>query len=176
MGIFTLIGITWVSERVGERTFVAMFQNIWVLPCVVALRWWPGSEVNSWGTFALVTVLLSYPYCHAILVGWASRNSNSVRTRSVSAACYNICVQLGNVISANVYETDDAPLYHRGNDILFALNVLSIAMFIGTKVYYVTKNRRREKRWNAMTEEQRKDYIDNTTDEGNKRLDFRFVH
>lgn len=45
---------------------------------------------NKWGTYALVTVLLSYPYCHAILVAWTSKNSNNVGTRSVSAALYNV--------------------------------------------------------------------------------------
>lgn len=45
---------------------------------------------EKWGTFALVTVLLSYPYCHAILVAWTSKNSNNVGTRSVSAALYNV--------------------------------------------------------------------------------------
>ena len=153
-----------------------MFQNIWALPCLIALRWWSGSEKDAWGTFGLVTVLLSYPYCHAIVVAWASRNSGSVRTRSVSAAFYNMCVQLGNVVSANVYEADDAPLYHRGNDILFALCLFSIALFVATKVYYIWKNKIRSQTWDAMTEEEKEHYLNTTTDEGNKRLDFRFVH
>ncbi|KAI9661081.1 MAG: hypothetical protein M1821_009408 [Bathelium mastoideum] len=176
ISIFTLIGLTWISERVHERSLVAAIQNIWVLPCVTALRWWPGAEVNAWGTYALVTVLLSYPYCHAIVVAWVSRNSGSVRTRSVSAACYNMMVQVGNLISANVYQADDKPLYHRGNDVLFGLSIASIVLFVVTKVYYILKNRSRARKWDAMTEEQKEDYLNNTKDEGNKRLDFRFVH
>jgi hypothetical protein len=132
--------------------------------------------VNSWGTFALMNVLLSYPYCHAIVVSWASRNSGSVRTRSVSAAFYNMCVQLGNVISANIYRADDAPLYHRGNSVLFGLDILAILLFICTKVYYMWKNNVRAKRWNSMTSDEKRVYLDNTPDEGNKRLDFRFAH
>ena len=45
-----------------------MIQALWTLPCLIALRVWPGTMTNAWGTFALITVLLSYPYCHAILV------------------------------------------------------------------------------------------------------------
>ena len=85
-------------------------------------------------------------------------------------------VQAGDIISANVYREDDAPLYHRGNTVLFALNIVAIALFIATKFYYKARNRNREQVWSSMTAEQRKDYLDNTKDEGNKRLDFRFVH
>ncbi|RFU79732.1 allantoate permease [Trichoderma arundinaceum] len=87
--IINLILITRLSHWLNERTLVSMIQVIWTLPCIIALRWWPGVMVNQWGTYALVTVLTSYPYCHAILVGWASKNSNNVGTRSVSAAIYN---------------------------------------------------------------------------------------
>lgn len=66
-----------------------MIQNIWTLPCVLALRFWPKAMSDAWGTYALVTVLLSYPYCHAIVVGWTSRNANNVGSRTVSAAMYN---------------------------------------------------------------------------------------
>lgn len=86
----TLIGLTWLSERFHERSFFAMIQNIWAMPCLLALRFWPGTMTDAWGTYGLITTLLAYPYCHAIAVAWASRNSGSVRTRSVSAACYNM--------------------------------------------------------------------------------------
>jgi hypothetical protein len=66
-----------------------MLQSVWTLPCVTALRFWSGTMTNAWGTYAIVVTLLSYPYCHAILVGWASKNSNNVGTRTVSAAIYN---------------------------------------------------------------------------------------
>ena len=131
---------------------------------------------DTWGTYALITVLLSYPYCHAIVVAWASRNSGSVRTRSVSAAFYNMCVQLGNIISANIYRADDTPLYHRGNTVLLALDILAIVLFVATKSYYIWRNRSRERQWGAMTEEEREDYLQNSKDEGNKRLDFRFAN
>lgn len=44
------------------------------------------------------------------------------------------------------------------------------------KAYYIWRNKSRSKKWEAMTEEQRLDYLATTTDEGNKRLDFRFAH
>jgi hypothetical protein len=43
-------------------------------------------------------------------------------------------------------------------------------------MYYVKRNAYRDRKWGAMTEDQRLDYLATTTDEGNKRLDFRFAH
>ncbi|KEQ68636.1 putative pantothenate transporter [Aureobasidium namibiae CBS 147.97] len=174
--IITLLGITWLSEKVKERSFIACIQNLWMMPCLIALRWWSGSGVNVWGTYALLVVLLGYPYCHAILVAWTSRNAGSVRTRTISAAVYNMSVQAGGVIGSNIYRQDDKPLYHRGNMQLVAVNCLAIALYALAKAYYVFRNKQREKKWGAMTQEQRDDYIQNTTDQGNKRLDFRFAH
>lgn len=87
--IITLLSITWISEKLNQRALVAVFQNIWTLPCIIALYTWGDLLKNKWGTYALVTVLLSYPYCHAINVGWTSTNANNVGSRSVSAALYN---------------------------------------------------------------------------------------
>ncbi|KAF9895354.1 hypothetical protein FE257_000258 [Aspergillus nanangensis] len=174
--IILLLLLTRVSEWLNQRALVAMAQSIWTLPCIAALRFWSGTMTNAWGTYAIVTVLMCYPYCHAILVGWTSKNSNNVGTRTVSAAIYNMSVQLGNIIGNNIYRADDKPKYRRGNTVLLALNILGVLLFLGTKAYYVLRNRQRDRIWASMTEEQRQDYITNTTDTGSKRMDFRFAH
>lgn len=40
-----------------------MLQPLWTIGPVLALKFWPGLIDDRWGTYALVTVLLSYPYC-----------------------------------------------------------------------------------------------------------------
>lgn len=87
-----------------------------------------------------------------------------------------MCVQLGSVVSAYIYVDDDAPLYHRGNFNLFIINVLSIVLFLLTKVYYIWRNKQRDKVWNALTEDEKKEYTANTKVRGSARLDFRFAH
>ncbi len=113
---------------------------------------------------------------HPVQVGWNSRNSNTVRARTVSAACYNMFCQAGGIIASNIYRSDDAPLYRRGNRQLLAILCMNMVLYCLTKVYYVLRNRYRDRKWNAMTAEEQLTYLSTTTDEGNKRLDFRFQH
>jgi predicted MFS family arabinose efflux permease len=64
--IATLLALTQLSGWLNERTLVSMLQPIWTLPCIIALRFWPNVIDDAWGTYALVTVILSYPYCHGL--------------------------------------------------------------------------------------------------------------
>jgi hypothetical protein len=84
--------------------------------------------------------------------------------------------QVGSIASSNIYREDDKPLYHRGNSVLIGINLLAIGLFLFTKCYYVLRNRWKARRWDSMSEAERKDYLEYTKDQGNKRLDFRFAH
>jgi hypothetical protein len=170
-----LLILTWISQRVKERGLISSLSQIWMFPFLVALVTLK-ADASSWIRYGLLTGLLSYPYCHAILVAWNAKNSNSVRTRAVSAALYNMFVQSGNIIASNIYRDDDKPLYRRGNKILLGINVFSIFLFIAVKLFYIWRNKTRERKWAALTKEQKEDYVVNTKDEGMKRLDFRFAH
>ncbi|RBQ71629.1 hypothetical protein FVER14953_09756 [Fusarium verticillioides] len=170
-----LLIITWLSERVQERGMLSSLSNIWIFPWVLALVVLPG-DISPWVRYALITGLLSYPYCHAILVGWNAKNSNSVRTRAISAALYNMFVQTGNIAASNIFREDDQPLYRRGNRVILGITSANIVLFYIVKAFYIWRNKVRDARWNALTKEQQQDYILNTTDEGQQRLDFRFAH
>ncbi|KAH8668663.1 major facilitator superfamily domain-containing protein [Xylariales sp. PMI_506] len=174
--IFTMLGLTYTAEVIGELTLTSMLGQIWLLPFLIYLNVVNTATVNRWVMWLVTTLLLSYPNAHPIQVGWNSRNSNTVRSRTVSAACYNMFVQAGGIISSNIYRSDDAPLYRRGNHVLISVLCLNIVVYVLTKVYYVWRNKQRSNIWNAMTDEEKIRYLDTTTDEGNKRLDFRFQH
>ncbi|KAH7083844.1 major facilitator superfamily domain-containing protein [Paraphoma chrysanthemicola] len=170
-----LLILTWLSERFKERAIISSLSNVWIFPWLIALVTLPATA-NAWIRYALLTGLLSYPYCHAILVGWNAKNSNAVRTRAVSAAFYNMFVQSGNIIASNIYRDDDQPLYRRGNKILLAICSFNIVLFYLVKAFYIWRNKVRDRQWNAMTKEEQEDYVVSTKDEGMKRLDFRFAH
>lgn len=89
---------------------------------------------------------------------------------------YNMVNQVGAIIASNIYRANDAPRYATGNKVLLSLLIVNIFIYLFTKFYYVMRNRRREAKWNSMTKEEKIHYLETTTDEGNKRLDFRFAH
>ncbi|KAL4905424.1 hypothetical protein BDW74DRAFT_167677 [Aspergillus multicolor] len=169
--ITTMVLLSYSAEAAKELTFISMLGQIWALPFVVYLYVVDISTVNKWVVWAVMTLFLGYPN-----VGWNSRNSNTVRSRTVSAAMYNMCVQSSGIIASNIYREDDSPRYRRGNRALVALVTTNIAIYCLTNVYYVWKNKRRERKWNSMSEAQQLEYLSTTTDEGNKRLDFRLAH
>ncbi|KAI5999836.1 allantoate permease, partial [Pisolithus orientalis] len=176
LGIVTMFLITLLSEHLGERTFVAMLEDLWTLPFLVALYALP-SRPNPWIFFAIVTGLLSFPYTHPIQVGWCSRNAGGVSGRTVNASVYNMFVQASSIIASQIYVASDAPRYERGNRILIIICCINLGiLYPGTKAYYIWRNRRRDKIWSRMTVEERDHYLRTTKDVGNRRLDFRFAH
>jgi hypothetical protein len=63
-----LLILTWISERVKERSLISSISQFWMFPFLVGLVALPATA-SPWVRYALLTGLLSYPYCHAILVG-----------------------------------------------------------------------------------------------------------
>jgi hypothetical protein len=132
-----MLALTYFAEAVSELTLTALIGQIWVLPFLIYLNVVNSQEVNKWVFWVVVSLLLAYPNgkffptrtdalyqvwlltpgaAHPIQVGWNSRNSNAVRLRTVSAACYNMFVQAGGIVSANIYRAGNyrlltLPLY-----------------------------------------------------------------
>ncbi|KFY11844.1 hypothetical protein V492_04234 [Pseudogymnoascus sp. VKM F-4246] len=171
----SMLIITAVSELVNNRSFISMAEDAWLLPCFVALIAMP-DPIGAWAYFAIATVLLSYPYTHPIQVAWTSRNAGSVQNRTVSASLYNMWVQVSGMIGANIYQSNDSPRYFKANKGLLVICVwMCVVQYPATYFYYKWRNDSRAKKWDAMTIEEQDQYRTNTTDVGNKRLDFRFA-
>ena len=67
-------------------------------------------------------------------------------------------------------------MYRRGNRVLLGIIAFNMVWAVFMKIYYVWRNKQRDEAWNALSREQKDHYLETTTDEGNKRLDFRFAH
>ncbi|TCD62157.1 hypothetical protein EIP91_007285 [Steccherinum ochraceum] len=196
LGMIMLLVFCYLSEVINSRVLAAVSLQIWALPLLVALYIFD-ENTSPWQYYAVITILLGYPYVHPIQVAWASSNSSGVGTRTVSASLYNMFVQASGIVSvslaphtapkpnssedvpgpqSNIYRTDDAPLYRRGNRVLISLAVMNIVLYLFTYVFYRSINAKRAKIWDAWTPEQRQEYLDTTKDKGNERLNFRYVY
>lgn len=131
-----MLGITLLSDYTGQLSLTAVLAQIWVLPFLISLYIIDSTTASKWTIWIITTILLSYPNMHAVQVGWISQNSNAVRSRTVSAAMYNMFVQAQGIIGANVYREDDKPRYRRGNRALVALCSANIVIYLGVRVYY----------------------------------------
>ncbi|KAK9489089.1 major facilitator superfamily domain-containing protein [Lipomyces doorenjongii] len=174
-GVINMLLFTYLSQRYNQRAIMGFLAQVWIFPTLIALESF-GVHTNRWSKYATTIVLLSHPSTHAVHVAWTSQNSNSVRTRTVASALYNISVQISGIIGNYIYRADDQPLYKRGNKVLIGLCCMNMVIYLLVKVYYVMRNRHRDKIWNAMTQQEKEHYMNTTTDRGNKRLEFRFVH
>ncbi|KAJ7832250.1 major facilitator superfamily domain-containing protein [Mycena olivaceomarginata] len=175
VSMFTLVGLAKLSEVAHERVLIASIRPWWQLILFIALVTIPDST-PPWSRYAILSILIADPDCQSIMVSLCSLNSGSVRTRSLSASIFNMMGQLSSLAAANVYQPGDKPYYHRGNRVLIGIVAVEILLFIFTKIYYIKRNEWKERKWSAMTVEERKYYLANSLDRGNKRLDFRFSH
>ncbi|THG99873.1 hypothetical protein EW026_g2565 [Hermanssonia centrifuga] len=176
LGGITLLLASYFSEIVNSRVAATVILQFWALPLLVALYTFNEQKTSNWAYYAVVTLITGFPYVHPVQVAWASTNSSSVQTRTISASIYNMFVQAGAMVGANVYRDDDKPLYKRGNRALIAITVMNIFLYLFTFIFYRTINRRRGEKWSRMTKEEQQVYLDTTTDQGNQRANFIFAY
>jgi len=175
IGAIGLLATCYLSEMIDSRVLSTVILQFWALPLLITLYTFT-EETSPWVYFAVVSLIVGFPYVHPIQVAWTSRNSNSVRMRMVSACMYNVFVQIGVIIGSNIYREDDKPLYKRGNRVLIGICAVNIVLYLLTFLFYRGLNRRREKIWASMTPKEQAEYLETTTDVGNQRLDCRFAY
>ncbi|KAF9270759.1 MFS general substrate transporter [Marasmius fiardii PR-910] len=177
----TVIGMTmltftcYLSEIINSRVMATIVLQLWALPLLAALYTFD-SNTSQWVYYAVVTLITGFPYVHPIQVAWASRNSHSVRMRTVSASVYNMFVQAGAIVYAQIYRTEDKNLDKKGNRALLGICSMNIVLYISTYFFYKYLNHQREKIWDSWSRQEQQEYLEKTKDEGSQRMDFRFAY
>lgn len=97
IGAIMLFFTAWFSEAVNSRVSATIILQLWALPLLVAIYTF-NRATSPWVYYAVITLVTGFPYVHPIQVAWASRNSYSVRARTVSASVYNMFVQAGAIV------------------------------------------------------------------------------
>ncbi|WQF82192.1 Putative major facilitator superfamily, MFS transporter superfamily [Colletotrichum destructivum] len=176
LSTLSMMLLLWIAERTKQLLAWSAFSQIWMLPFLIWLRVVDTTKASKWTVWIVMTLMLTKPQPHPIQVNLASRNSNAVRSRTVSAALYNMCVQVGGIIGSNIYRADDAPGYRRGNSVLLGIVAWNLCIYAGARGYYIWRNRVRDQKWDAFRADEKVAYLDQNEDGGSKRLDFRFAY
>ncbi|KAL7412614.1 major facilitator superfamily domain-containing protein [Mrakia frigida] len=174
--MFNCFGLAFFAKKTNQRAFSAIIGQAWALVILIALVCTP-SSVSPWVRYALLSLLLAYPYSHPIMVGWNSTNSGSVRLRTVSASFYNMMTQVGQIASTQIYRAADAPRYNKANSALAGVAAANIVLLLAIKGYFMWRNRQKRAVWNALTSEEKDHYAKHIAPTiGNKSLLFEFKH
>jgi len=151
IGAIGLLATCYLSEMIDSRVLSTVILQFWALPLLITLYTFT-EETSPWVYFAVVSLIVGFPYVHPIQVAWTSRNSNSVKMRTISACMYNVFFQADYIIGgANIYRDDDKPLYKRGNRVLIGICAANIVLYLLTFLFYRSLNRHRDKIWDSMT-------------------------
>lgn len=176
--IITMLGLSWSSGYFNERAFHCIFGEAWIMPMLIAMLTLPDGG-HEWSRYSLVTLISGYPYFHPIVSSWISENTFDVKKRALAAATYNVIVQVGSLISSQIYRKWDAPYYKTGNKVLVSICALSLVTFAVQRQWLVYLNKKKAQQWDLMTEEEKAEYQADLVareKDGNKRLDFRFAY
>ena len=95
--------VTYLAEVFGNLGTVAMCCQLWAFPFLIYMNISDITSISRWITYTVVTILVGAPTSNPIQAGWASRNSNAIHSRAVSAALYNMFVQAGGMANSNIY-------------------------------------------------------------------------
>jgi hypothetical protein len=175
--IVTMLGLAYSSDYFNERAFHCIFGELWIMPLLIALLSLPNGG-REWGRFSLITLISGYPYFHPLVSSWISENTFDVKKRAITAATYNVIVQVGSLISSQIYRKYDVPYYKRGNAVLVSICALSLVTFVVQRQILASMNKKKQQKWDQMTSEEKAVYqadIISREQDGNKRLDFRFA-
>jgi hypothetical protein len=175
--VITMLALAYSSDYFNERTFHCIFGEFWIMPLLIALLTLPDGG-REWGRFSLITLISGYPYFHPLVSSWISENTFDVKKRAITAATYNVIVQIGSLISSQIYRKYDGPYYKQGNSVLVAICALSVITFLVQRWALVRLNKKKQEKWEQMTSEEKAVYqadIAAREKDGNKRLDFRFT-
>jgi hypothetical protein len=175
--IITMLGLAYSSDYFNERAFHCILGEFCIMPLLVALITLPDGG-REWGRFSLITLISGYPYFHPLVSSWISENTFDVKKRAITAATYNVIVQIGSLISSQIYRKYDGPYYKQGNTVLVSICALSLITFIVQRQFLVRLNKKKQQKWEQMTSDEKAVYqadVISREQDGNKRLDFRFA-
>ncbi|KAI9259673.1 major facilitator superfamily domain-containing protein [Phascolomyces articulosus] len=169
---FSLI-VAHSSDKHGEVALHALVGVFWQMAGYITLRVLP-ANAGRWQLFAAATVTAATPSWHGMHIAYMSANLAPSGKRAIALGAIIGAANLNGVPGSQIYRASDAPRYPKGNLVCIICNVITVFLFLSQRARYSLTNKYRAKKWNAMSDSEKKQYNKTTKHKGSDRLDYRF--
>jgi hypothetical protein len=192
IGLIISIIVAKSADRYGNYALHALIGCIWSMVGFLVLQFLP-DNAGRWSFYAAALFVASTPSWHGMQIAWMSSNLAPVGKRTIALGAVigsaNICGVPGSqiyrkytsyrcihrqLLTYYITEASDAPRFHVGNWVNFGLMTIAGIFFVFQRTRYSLTNKIRANKWNAMSDNDKKEYLRTTKSEGSNRLDFRF--
>ena len=170
--VFSII-IARSSDRFGHVSLHALIGTVWALVGFIALEFLPDNS-NRWSLYGAALFTASAPSWHGMQIAWMSSNLAPIGKRGFALGAVIGSANINGVPGSQIYRESDAPYFHQGNWINIGLQIATIVLFLALRFRYSVTNSIRSKKWNSMTDDEKKTYNKTTKHHGSDRLDFQF--
>ncbi|KAL0094189.1 major facilitator superfamily domain-containing protein [Phycomyces blakesleeanus] len=161
------------AEKNGNVSLYSLAGSVWGLLGFLTLFYLPAST-GRWSIYAATLFTASAPSWHGMHVAWMSSNLAPAGKRAIALGAIVGAANINGVPGAQIYQSNDAPRYRRGNGICIGLHLVAISLFLALRSRYTSANSLRGQKWELMTTEEKDVYNETSRDIGSDRLDFQF--
>jgi hypothetical protein len=96
------LALVFLSKKLKERVLVSSLASWWQLIFLIVIVAIPDAT-NNWIKWAILTLLLSYPYCHPLLVSLTSGVSGGIRNVTTS-------IETASARTREAFELEQSPV------------------------------------------------------------------
>ncbi|GAA6050961.1 hypothetical protein JCM3770_005344 [Rhodotorula araucariae] len=167
--------LAWVVDHYAVYGLSITFVAVWTLAGLIALYSLPiVAGTASWGFYAALVVTLASPSWQPLNVTWLSLSMRTPQRRAIAYAVYIGCSNLGGTYGNQVFRGNDAPKYRKAWAACLSLGAVWLAFTLAQTAQYWWTNKQKERKWAALSEEEKERYLATTTEDTGRRLDFRY--
>ncbi|RYP42606.1 hypothetical protein DL767_000130 [Monosporascus sp. MG133] len=136
-----VLGVGYVA-----RGIITLIGTMTMLAFAVAFRCLP-DNASATTRYVVVTMLrANYNWWSSVNASWLSINSRSEEERPIRLALSTMGINLSLIAGAQIFRSDDRPLYYRGRTIIAGVISLGVASTCVLLVLYTLSNRRISKK------------------------------
>ncbi|KAF8588996.1 MFS general substrate transporter [Ramaria rubella] len=166
--------LTWNSDRTGERGLHGAFGAAWQFVGWILLRALPSSAARGVKYFSAL-VVASWALTHPLNIAWMSENMGSVGKKTIASGAVIGFANIYSTWGSQIYQAKDSPDFRTGNTINIAFAGVALILWFVQKYSYQFVNSRREEKWRALSEIDKKEQLHEAEQLGNRALNFRFT-